>query len=230
MSSFSSYTLTHGCLQDLRCDVFPTILHGWAADMLDLDGDGTHFGYVHAGPASLACRSGTFTLQAGMYFAVPGDMTIGPGHGIVITRLGYKGFLHVGGPVEARGRLRYIDGCSDSLLIPPIVHGDACLNLLHLPANTRQTPHTHPSMRIGLVIRGAGYCVTHEERVALEPGQAFVIAANGMHCFHTEASTLLVLAYHPDSDFGPTDEDHPMINRTILPAAIFAGRSDRGRQ
>jgi hypothetical protein len=25
-----------------------------------------------------------------------------------------------------------------------------------------------------------------------------------------------VVAYHPDSDFGPQDEDHPMINRTIV--------------
>ena len=25
-----------------------------------------------------------------------------------------------------------------------------------------------------------------------------------------------VIAYHPDSDFGPQDEDHPMINRTIV--------------
>lgn len=25
-----------------------------------------------------------------------------------------------------------------------------------------------------------------------------------------------VIAYHPDSDFGPQDEDHPMVNRTIV--------------
>ena len=24
-----------------------------------------------------------------------------------------------------------------------------------------------------------------------------------------------VIAWHPDSDFGPTDQDHPMINRTL---------------
>jgi hypothetical protein len=27
---------------------------------------------------------------------------------------------------------------------------------------------------------------------------------------------LRVIAYHPDSDFGPTHEDHPMINRTMV--------------
>ena len=25
-----------------------------------------------------------------------------------------------------------------------------------------------------------------------------------------------VIAFHPDSDFGPTDIEHPMINRTIV--------------
>jgi len=28
-------------------------------------------------------------------------------------------FFHLGGPVEETGRLRYIDGCTDSLLIRP---------------------------------------------------------------------------------------------------------------
>ena len=27
---------------------------------------------------------------------------------------------------------------------------------------------------------------------------------------------MAVIAYHPDSDFGPTHEVHPMINRTIV--------------
>ena len=25
-----------------------------------------------------------------------------------------------------------------------------------------------------------------------------------------------VIAYHPDSDWGPTDETHPMVNRTFV--------------
>ena len=33
----------------------------------------------------------------------------------------------------------------------------------------------------------------------------------------TADEALLVIAYHPDSDFGPTHERHPMINRTIVP-------------
>jgi hypothetical protein len=152
-----------------------------------------------------------------MYFAVPGELHVQQGTGIVVTRLGYHGFFHLGGPIEPVGRLRYIDGCTDSLLIAPVLRGDPCLNLLHLPPGTRQTPHTHPSVRIGLVVRGAGRCVTPAGSVALVPGLAFIIRASALHCFHTQDEPLVVLAYHPDSDFGPTHDDHPMINRTVVP-------------
>ena len=216
MSTFVAYPLTHGLVADLRHDPFPTLLSGWSDDELSLDATGTHFGFVHRGPAVLRCRSGVFALSAGMYFAVPGPMSIGPGRGIVVTREGAEGFFHLGGPIEGRGRLRYIDGCTDSLLIPPVIRGDACLNLLHLPPGTRQQMHRHPSVRVGLVIRGSGECVMPEGRVSLSPGIAFQIRAGGLHCFTTRDSELLVLAYHPDSDVGPTHEDHPMINRTLI--------------
>jgi hypothetical protein len=45
---------------------------------------------------------------------------------------------------------------------------------------------------------------------------AFVIPENAKHSFHTSEQALRVIAYHPDSDFGPTDESHPMVNKTIL--------------
>ena len=216
MSSLSTHTLAHGCLANLRSDPLPTILHGWVEAPLALEAEGTHFGFVLSGPAALRCRSGTFTLQSNMYFAVPGSLRIEMGRGLIVTRLGHHGFFHLGGPIEERGRLRDIDGCTDSLLIPPVVRGDPCLNLLHLPPLTRQTPHTHPSIRVGLVVRGAGSCWTPQGRVPLAPGLAFVIRPDALHAFHTGPSALLVLAYHPDSDFGPTHDDHPMINRTIV--------------
>ena len=216
MSPLKLYALAHGELENLSGNEFPTLLSAWVQNVLSLGAVGTHFGYVHAGPAVLGCASGTFQLSSGMYFAVPGKARVAQGTGIVMTRLGYQGFFHVGGPVEETGRLRYIDGCTDSLLIPPVVRGDPCLNLLQLPPGTRQTPHSHPSLRAGLVIRGAGFCVISDERVTLNPGQAFVIRSNGLHCFHTDDEPLLVLAYHPDSDFGPTNQDHPMINRTVV--------------
>jgi hypothetical protein len=223
VSPFSSYPLAHGPLADLRAGPFPTTLAAWAGATLTTDDGATHFGFVHAGTPELRCSSGTFTLSPGMYFAVPGPLSVRHGTGLLISRLDQRGFFHLGGPVEDRGRLRYLDGCTDSLLVPPVLRGDPCLNLLHLPPRTRQSPHTHPSLRVGLVLRGAGQCLTAQQRFPLTPGQAFVIRPDGLHCFHTDDHEMLVLAYHPDSDFGPTHEDHPMINRTILPVAPTRG-------
>jgi hypothetical protein len=216
MAPFTSCLLKQGQLADLRDGEFPTVLFAWVEDALPLGPPGTHFGFVQGGPAVLRCSSGTFTLGCGMYFAVPGEMQVAGGTGLVVTRVDHRGFFHLGGPIEETGRLRYIDGCTDSLLVPPLLKGDPCLNLLHLPSGTRQTPHTHPSLRVGLVVRGAGRCLTPGGPVALTPGLVFVIRADALHCFRTEDEALVVLAYHPDSDFGPTHEDHPMINRTTI--------------
>ena len=51
-----------------------------------------------------------------------------------IIRYGYQG-LDLVGKVEPTGRLAYIDGCTDTLLISPPRKGDACLNHLHFPKN-----------------------------------------------------------------------------------------------
>jgi quercetin dioxygenase-like cupin family protein len=183
---------------------------------LAIEEPGTHFGFIYSGPAVLRSSSGIFHVKMGMYFAVPGKLSIEQGSGTIVSRLGFRGLFHLGGPVEGQGRLRYIDGCTDSLLIPPVIRGDPCLNLLHIPPGTCQAAHTHPSLRAGLVFRGEGHCATDERSIELSPGQIFVIQAGGLHSFHTASSSLLVLAYHPDSDFGPTHENHPMINRTMI--------------
>ena len=53
--------------------------------------------------------------------------------------------------------------------------------------------------------------------VPLLPGTAFVIPAGAVHSFNTAGDeTLDVFAFHPDSDFGPTGTNHPMVNRTIV--------------
>jgi len=205
----------HGTLADLAADKFPSAVRGWVETPLDVDPGGTHFVFVSEGTAELSCESGTFAAAAGMYAAVPGRMRVAGGRGIAITRFGHHGFFHLGGPVESTGRLRYIDGCTDSLLISPAMRGDPCLNLLCMPPGTRQTPHVHPSFRTGMIIRGRGWCLANGGRLALAPGLAFVIDAGEEHCFHTDDEPLLVLAFHPDSDFGPVHEDHPMINRTF---------------
>ncbi|MCG8366941.1 MAG: hypothetical protein MJA27_26860 [Pseudanabaenales cyanobacterium] len=44
----------------------------------------------------------------------------------------------------------------------------------------------------------------------------FIIPTDGRHSFFTDDNEMDVIAYHPDSDTGPTHDDHPMINRTIV--------------
>ena len=91
------------------------------------------------------------------------------------------------------------------------------LDLPKLPG-VRQTGHTHPSERIGVIMAGRGRCRTPEATFDLQPGMGWRIPTGCLHAFSTESESLDVVAWHPDSDFGPTDEDHPMINRTDIHA------------
>lgn len=217
--SFIPYNLEHGLLADMSDDEFPTQLQTWKHGVIRLDDNGTHFAYVHSGNAVWNNPSSgyTFTLSAGMYCSLPSSGTLwGDGEGIIITRLGYKGVFTIGGPIEETGRLRYVSGCTDSLLIPPVIEGDPCLNALYFPPHTEQVPHTHPSMRVGIVVSGEGECITEERTYLLEPGMVFVIPAGVLHWFWTVEKPLVVVAFHPDSDTGPTHENHPMVNKTIV--------------
>ena len=51
------------------------------------------------------------------------------------------------------------------------------------------------------------------------PGLIFVIPPDSLHRFRTTNESMDVIAYHPDSDWGPTHEDHPMVNRTLVGGA-----------
>ena len=50
----------------------------------------------------------------------------------------------------------------------------------------------------------------------LNTGDVFYIPPFVKHMFDTEEECLNIIAFHPDNDWGPTDEIHPMINRTII--------------
>ncbi len=199
------------------------------------DESSTHWVFCHGGGLWVEPRGGArYLLQPGMYGVVPGRAGVWPERtddlscaGVVIGLSGWLGMFSVGGPVEACGRLRYIDGCTDTLLLPPVKLGDPCLNALWFPPGTEQTMHTHPSVRIGMVIRGRGQCVTPEGREPLVPGMVFVIHADGEHRFRTEHDQgMVVVAWHPDSDCGPTDEEHPMLTRTII-EGVSAAAAER---
>lgn len=191
---------------------------GWMEKPLTLPPGATAFGMVTTGQTKLRdAETRVFDLNAGMFFVLPDGGVARGGSGLVIVWAGYRGLRQIGGPLEATGRLRYIDGCSDTLLVCPPRLGDPCLNHLHIPPRTDQTPHTHPSMRIGVILRGTGECRTPDGSYPLEPGMGWYIPTGCLHSFFTQDEALDVIAWHPDSDFGPRDDDHPMINRTQIP-------------
>lgn len=161
----------------------------------------------------------TAQLVAGCFAVVPGGSVIFEGAGIAIYTPDFVGLTQFGGPIEATGRLKYIDGCSDSLVVCPPLYGQACLNHLHIPPGINQSQHVHPSDRIGIIIRGGGECRTPEATHALKPGMFWRIPTGGIHSFHTTDRALEVFAWHPDSEFGPRHEDHPMLTRTIVDGA-----------
>jgi mannose-6-phosphate isomerase-like protein (cupin superfamily) len=199
-------------------DPYASAVCGWNRSGFHLTGSTTTFGVVTEGEAVLEMGKRKIPLSAGMFFVLNCEAVIGGanGCGLLICSHGYRGLFQVGGPVEQRGRLLYIDGCSDTLLVCPPRLGEPCLNHLHIPPHTRQTEHTHPSERVGVILRGRGECRTPEGTYPLEPGMGWRIPTGCLHSFHTQAESLDVIAWHPDSDFGPTDENHPMINRTII--------------
>lgn len=194
----------------------------WGASGLATFGAGTTYGVVVDGIAELKSASGSFRLMKDMYFSVTGDWTLHGGRGLCVCAEDYDGVFQVGGPIETRGRLRYINGCTDSLLLSPLVCGDPCLNFLHLPAGSKQAMHHHPSVRAGVVLSGHGQCITPDGEFVLSPGTGFVIDAHLRHAFRPVDGDLRVAAYHPDSDTGPTHEDHPMLNRTWVSDSVDA--------
>jgi quercetin dioxygenase-like cupin family protein len=215
--------LEQGLLADFTDNEFPTTVYGFTGwKPLRIKGQGTAFGFVHSAskdlPSIISVDGDPLTIDAEQYFCLPFEtqLTIHDALGFCAVRLGYKGLRQIGGPVESLGRLKYIDGCSDTLLIAPPLKGDPCFNLLHFPAGVMQTKHTHPSIRAGYIHEGRGKCHTATGVEDLLPGNLFILYPDAIHAFETQDSDMRLTVYHPDSDFGPTHEEHPMLNRTIV--------------
>lgn len=207
---FFPFALEPGRLWDLgRVQVYGLTDADWRG--------GTAFGIVTDGPARLQVEGGEFSLAAGSFFVAPGGGRVHGGRGLVIHDTAWEGLFQIGGPIRGVGRLKYIDGCTDTLLVCPPRLGDPSLNHLHIPAGTDQSPHTHASHRIGVILRGSGQARVPEGRVDLAPGMGWFIPQDSEHSFVTgPAAALDVVAWHPDSVFGPTDEVHPMKLGTLL--------------
>ena len=173
--------------------------------------------YGFAAEAGKICSpSGMHWIGAGMHYCSPGPVWT-EAAGLLVVIHDWRGLFSIGGPIEAKGRLKYIDGCSDTLIVGPPKCGDPCLNHLHFPPGIRQTMHTHPSLRCGIVADGQGRAVLGcGDELPLNKGDVWILPCGGAHCFFTDDRPMQIIAFHPDSDTGPRDEDHPMLNRTYV--------------
>lgn len=180
----------------------------------------TTYGYVLSGSVDFGVDH---KAHEGQYFSIwtksPSPFIV-DGEAVFFCRIGYKGQNNIGGPLESSGRLCYIDGCSDSLLIYPPRQGDPSLNALYFPAGIDQTFHIHPSVRLGVVVDGEGFSNVmvdgKEVEMPLKTGDMFCIEERETHRFRTTTSHMTVVPYHPDGDWGPTDHNHTMLNRTYI--------------
>jgi quercetin dioxygenase-like cupin family protein len=183
---------------------------------------GSLYGYSF-GASTITIGNKTHELESNQYFS----LFIGNNSVIanttsqlfLVVRLGYKCQNTIGW-TEEKGRLTYIDGCTDSLLVYPPRMGDPSLSLLHFPSGIDQSQHTHPSIRIGCVIGGQGVSDTWSNGAQLShdlvTGVNFCLEENELHRFRTIGSSMTVIAWHPDGDWGPTDHNHTMLNRTYI--------------
>ena len=207
---------------DMRDTMYPTYaLMARTIHFVDKEeiGWATMFGFSF-GNSSLHIGKKEYNIKSNQYFSIPiknEDVTIDPTDDLfVVFRLGFLGHDLIGTQdVTKQGKLSYIDGCSDSLMVYPPRLGDPTLNYLFFPTKTNQSFHTHPSIRIGCVIDGEG--ISHAEYVVpLTTGTFFCLEEHELHRFVTKDKSMRVIAYHPDGDWGPTDENHTMLNRTYV--------------
>ena len=162
--------------------------------------DGSIYGYVASGTLTV----GDMVIPQGHAFALPQnydkvtrseDATVW-----VIARHGYRAQVVVTKP-ENKGRLSYIDGCSDTLLVYPTRRGDGSLSLLYFPPNIDQSWHTHPSIRLGYVASGAGTAHWRDPQTGknmtkpLKAGDSFLLDEHCSHRFCTAGKEMLILLY-----------------------------------
>tara|TARA_R100000655_G_scaffold77938_1_gene117293 strand:- start:25464 stop:26150 length:687 start_codon:yes stop_codon:yes gene_type:complete len=214
-----------GDVIDMLETMYPTIMMCKENDFASDCVDHTTYGFVTEGGFSIKKDNDTYMVSEGSFFSLAGKYEckslVDGSKLFAIIRKGFRGLDQVG-KTEDRGRLSYIDGCTDTLLVMPPRLGDPCLNYLHFPVGIDQTQHLHPSIRMGIVIDGKGEAFQKPDgkqqgwEKDLKKGMMFCLEEGEVHSFRTAENFMDIIAYHPDSDFGPTDTNHPMLNRTYI--------------
>lgn len=116
-----------------------------------------------------------------------------------------------------RGALSYIDGGTNTTAINPRRRGEPVVNYVHFPAGMCQTLHTHPSQRVGFVLKGNGVVeLNNHKHYNVNEGEAFLMDRLELHNFITPDEDVVLLVWAPDSDAGATDSDNALLNRTYV--------------
>lgn len=160
-------------------------------------------------------------------FAVNNHFTIkcGSGNAVVIEYLGIRlleSRYYVQDTLDM-GNLSYMDGGTNTTAVNPGRLGDPVINYVHFPAGMKQTLHTHPSHRIGMILKGRGLVELDDSEFPLNSGDVFFMQRNVLHnfmCPYNEDVVLFVFA--PDSGTGPTDEVNPLKIRTYIGQQRYA--------
>lgn len=155
-------------------------------------------------------------------FAVNNHFTIKCGSGTAVV-VEYPG-LHLlesryyVQDILAQGNLSYIDGGTNTTAVNPGRLGDPVINYVHFPAGMTQTLHTHPSHRVGMVLKGLGQIeLDNNELFDVREGEVFFMQRNVLHNFMCPFGQDVVLfVFAPDSGTGPTDEVNPLKIRTYI--------------
>ena len=115
------------------------------------------------------------------------------------------------------GNLSYMDGGTNTTAINPGRLGDPVINYVHFPPHMYQTLHTHPSHRVGFIIKGNGKVeLDNKEFFDVLEGDIFYMRRNCLHNFICEEEPVILFVFAPDSGTGPTDEVNPLKIRTYV--------------
>lgn len=122
------------------------------------------------------------------------------------------------------GNLSYIDGGTNTTAVNPGRLGDPVINYVHFPAGMEQTLHTHPSHRVGIVLKGVGLVELDDGEFPLKQGDVFFMQRNVLHNFRCphENEDVVLFVFAPDSGTGPTDEVNPLKIRTYIGQQRYA--------
>jgi quercetin dioxygenase-like cupin family protein len=122
------------------------------------------------------------------------------------------------------GNLSYMDGGTNTTAINPGRLGDPVINYVHFPAGMYQTLHTHPSHRVGIVLKGLGKIELDDGEFPLKQGDVFFMQRNVLHNFTCpyENEDVVLFVFAPDSGTGPTDEVNPLKIRTYVGQQRYA--------